>query len=156
MVRVDGANRFFMLHAENTYDEGEVIHAASELSDFVWNAAAEYGFDTNNVYAVGFSNGANAAHSMLMLQPESLAGAIAFGTNRVFENRSVFKRLPELGGKRVWIANGSVDPYSPTDRVEALVADLTKFGASVEYSLHSGGHTISHEQVRRIAQQLAN
>ena len=155
LVRVEGVNRFFMLHAENTYDEGEVFHAASELSDFVWNAAAEYGFDTDGVYAVGFSNGANAAHSMLMLQPDSLAGAIAFGTNRVFENRSVFKRLAALRGKRVWIANGSADHYSPADRVEALVAELVEFGASVDYSLHAGGHTISHEQVRKISRQLA-
>ena len=156
MVRVDGANRFFMLHAENTYDEGEVIHAVSELSDFVWNAATKYGFDAENVYAVGFSNGANAAHSMLMLHPACLAGAIAFGTNKVFDKTPFKKSAPKLGGKRVWVCNGAADLYSPADRVEALVDELRELGAEVHYSLHPGGHTISHEQVRRIAQQLAN
>lgn len=155
LVRVDGANRFFMLHAENTYDEGEVIHAVSELSDFVWNAVAEYGFDAENVYAVGFSNGANAAHSMLLLQPDSLAGAIAFGTNKVFDKTPFKKSAPKLDGKRVWVCNGAADPYSPADRVEALVDELREFGAEVHYSLHPGGHTISHEQVRAIAEQLA-
>lgn len=155
LVRVDGANRFFMLHAENTYDEGEVIHAVSELSDFVWNAVAEYGFDAENVYAVGFSNGANAAHSMLLLQPDSLAGAIAFGTNKVFDKTPFKKSAPKLGGKRVWVCNGAADPYSPADRVEALVDELREFGAEVHYSLHPGGHTISHGQVKAIAEQLA-
>ena len=155
LVRVDGANRFFMLHAENTYDEGEVIHAVSELSDFVWNAVAEYGFDAESVYAVGFSNGANAAHSMLLLQPDSLAGAIAFGTNKVFDKTPFKKSAPKLGGKRVWVCNGAADPYSPADRVEALVDELREFGAEGHYSLHPGGHTISHEQVKAIAEQLA-
>ncbi|MEN9749519.1 MAG: hypothetical protein RL149_597 [Actinomycetota bacterium] len=155
LVRVDGANRFFMLLAENTYDEDAVIHNSSELADFVWEASGEYGFDTNNVYAVGFSNGANAAHSMLMLQPDSLAGVVAFGTNKVFEKTPFLKGKPSLTGKRVWVANGAADLYSPADRVESLVSELRELGAEVSYSLHSGGHTISHEQVRAIAEQLA-
>lgn len=155
LVRVDGANRFFMLLAENTYDEGDVIHNSSELADFLWASAGEYGFDANNVYAVGFSNGANAAHSLLLLQPDSVAGVVAFGTNKVF-GKTPFKRsAPDLAGKRVWVANGAADPYSPADRVEALVDELRELGAEVHYSLHPGGHTISHEQVKTIAEQLA-
>ena len=156
LVRVDGANRFFMLLAENTYDEDEVIHNASELADFLWAASGEYGFDANNVYAVGFSNGANAGHSLLMLQPDSLAGVVAFGTNKVFAKTPFLKGAPNLAGKRVWVANGAADHYSPADRVEALVAELRELGADVSYSLHPGGHTISHEQVKVIAQQLAS
>jgi predicted esterase len=154
LVRVDGANRFFMLLAENTYDEDAVIHNSSELADFLWAASGEYGFDANNVYAVGFSNGANAAHSMLMLQPDSLAGVVAFGTNKVFEKTPFKRSVPNLTGKRVWVANGAADLYSPVDRVEALVAELQELGAEVHYSLHPGGHTISHEQVKAIAEQL--
>ncbi len=155
LVRVDGANRFFMLLAENAYDEDEVIHNSSELADFLWAASGEYGFDANNVYAVGFSNGANAAHSLLLLQPDSLAGVVAFGTNKVFEKTPFKRSAPNLAGKRVWVANGAADLYSPSDRVEALVAELQELGAEVHYSLHPGGHTISHEQVRAIAEQLA-
>ena len=155
LVKVDGANRFFMLLAENTYDEDAVIHNASELADFVWAASGEYGFDSNNVYAVGFSNGANAAHTMLMLQPDSLAGVVAFGTNKVFAKTPFLKGVPNLSGKRVWVVNGAADLYSPAERVEALVEELRGLGAEVHYSLHSGGHTISHEQVRAIAESLA-
>jgi len=155
LVRVDGANRFFMLLAENTYDEDAVIHNSSELADFLWVASGEYGFDANNVYAVGFSNGANAAHSMLMLQPDSLGGVVAFGTNKVFEKTPFKRSAPNLTGKRVWVANGAADLYSPADRVESLVTELQRLGAEVHYSLHPGGHTISHEQVRAIAEQLA-
>ena len=69
--------------------------------------------------------------------------------------KTPFKRsAPNLVGKRVWVANGAADPYSPADRVEALVAELQELGAEVHYSLHPGGHTISHEQVKAIAEQL--
>jgi predicted esterase len=122
----------------------------------LWAASDEYGFDANNVYAVGFSNGANAAHSLLLLQPDSLAGVVAFGTNKVFAKTPFKRAAPNLTGKRVWVANGAADLYSPAERVEALVEELRGLGAEVHYSLHSGGHTISHEQVRGIAQQLAD
>lgn len=151
----EGANRFFKLLEQDNYDEKEVVENSSELSDFLWNAAGKYGFDTDNVIAVGFSNGANAATSLLLLHPDSLAGVIAFGNNKVFENTPFISGRPDLTGKRVWIANGAIDPYSPKERVESLIAEFESLGAEVKFFLHSGGHTISKEHVQQILSDLA-
>lgn len=151
----DGANRFFKLLEQDTYDEREVIENSSELADFLWAAAGEYGFNPDNVYAVGFSNGANAATSLLLLQPDSVAGVVALGNNKVFDDTPFKKGRPDLTGKRVWIANGAADAYSPQARVDALIEEFKSLGASVEFMLHSGGHTIAIEHVQHIAKQLA-
>jgi len=151
----DGANRFFALLEQDTYDEKAVIENSAELADFLWAAAGEYGFNPDNVYAVGFSNGANAATSLLLLQPESVAGVVAMGNNKVFDDTPFKKGMPDLTGKRVWIANGAADAYSPQVRVDALIEEFKSLGATVEFMLHSGGHTIAMEHVRQIASELA-
>lgn len=151
----DGANRFFKLVEQDTYDEKEVVDNSSELADFLWAASGEYGFNPNNVFAVGFSNGANAATSLLLLQPDSVAGVVAFGNNKVFEDTPFRRGEPDLTGKRVWIANGAADQYSPQFRVDALIAEFKRLGASVEFLLHPGGHTISKDHIQQIRSKLA-
>ncbi|MEO0061019.1 MAG: hypothetical protein RL343_637 [Actinomycetota bacterium] len=151
----DGANRFFALLEQDTYDEKAVIENSAELADFLWAAAGEYGFNPNNVYAVGFSNGANAATSLLLLQPDSVAGVVAMGNNKVFDDTPFKKGKPDLSGKRVWIANGAADAYSPQVRVDALIEEFNSLGAKVEFLLHPAGHTISMDHVRQIASELA-
>ena len=153
LVRVDGANRFFLRNDDGTFVEGDIVKNSAELAEFLWSASGEYGFDAGNVYAVGFSNGANAAGALLLLQPDSVAGIVAFGTTKSFE-RTPFKRVPDLTGKRVWIANGVQDHYSPAVRTAAMVEEFESLGASVSLRMQPGGHTISPQHVREIAAEL--
>lgn len=153
LVRVDGANRFFLRNDDGTFVEDDIVKNSSELAEFLWSASGEYGFDAGNVYAVGFSNGANAAGALLLLQPDSVKGIIAFGTTKSFA-RTPFKRVPDLTGKRVWIANGVQDHYSPAERTTAMVEEFESLGATVSLRLQPGGHTISPQHVREIAAEL--
>jgi predicted esterase len=154
LVRAEGANRFFMRYEDGSFDEAGIVRNSAELAEFLWAASGEYGFDSENVYAVGFSNGANAAGAMLLLQPDSLKGIVAFGTTKSFE-KTPFKKLPSLVGKRVWIANGEQDHYSPPERTEAMIQEFEGLGAKVELLMHPGGHTIAGEHVQQIARQLS-
>ncbi len=153
LVRVDGANRFFMRNDDGRFVEEDIVRNSSELAEFLWAASGEYGFDSNNVYAVGFSNGANAAGALLLLQPDSIQGIVAFGTTKSFE-QTPFKKVPDLTGKRVWIANGVQDHYSPKERTTAMVAEFESMGAVVSLRIQPGGHTISPQHVREIAAEL--
>lgn len=153
LVRVDGANRFFLRNDDGTFVEDDIVKNSSELAEFLWAASGEYGFDANNVYAVGFSNGANAAGALLLLQPDSVQGIIAFGTTKSFE-QTPFKKVPDLTGKRVWIANGVQDHYSPAERTTAMVEEFESLGATVSLRMQPGGHTISPQHVRGIAAEL--
>ena len=70
--------RFFRRLSEGVFDLDDLRFRTRELADFVRAAAAHYTFDATNVTAVGFSNGANIAASLLLLEPGVLAGAILF------------------------------------------------------------------------------
>jgi predicted esterase len=152
LVVADGMSRFFLRYPDGSFDEAGIVSNANELAEFVAAAAFEYGFDESQVWAVGFSNGANAAGSLLLLHPEAFQGVVAFGTTKSFVNPPA--RLPNLAGKRVFVANGAQDAYSPPEVTDALVREFRSYGATVELMVHSGGHTISHEHVKRIAEAL--
>src|SRR2546430_17176625 len=73
-----GMPRFFRRLAEGVFDLDDLRRRTIELAGFVAAAAAHYGFDPRRVVAVGFSNGANIAASLLLLEPGTLRGAGIF------------------------------------------------------------------------------
>ena len=66
----NGMPRFFRRLAEGVFDLEDLKYRTNELADFVTAAAQHYGFSGDQLVAVGYSNGANIAASMLLLRPE--------------------------------------------------------------------------------------
>ena len=152
LVVESSMSRFFLRYPDGQFDEAGIVLAVDELADFIEVAAFEYGFDASKVFAVGFSNGANAAGALLLLHPESVAGIAAFGTTKSFRDT---RSDVNLKGKRVWIANGAGDEYSPADRTEAMVAEFKSLGAEVQVMMHPGGHEIVMKHIQQIHRYLA-
>lgn len=75
-VSENGMPRFFRRLAEGVFDEPDLIARTAELGSFLDAAAEEYGFDRANVYALGYSNGANIAASLMFHQAGVFKGAI--------------------------------------------------------------------------------
>lgn len=74
-VSENGMPRFFRRLAEGIFDEEDLIRRTHELADFISHAANQYAFNPKQLFAVGYSNGANIAGGLLLLRPESLGGA---------------------------------------------------------------------------------
>src|SRR4029079_6039117 len=83
-VLENGAARFFRRLAEGVFDIEDLPARTKDLVAFVDAAASQYGFDAAKVVAVGFSNGANIAGSMLLSSPRVLSGALACSTMHTF------------------------------------------------------------------------
>src|SRR5437868_12629056 len=77
-VLENGMPRFFRRLAEGVFDLQDLKYRTNELADFVTSAAQHYGFATDQLVAVGYSNGANIAASMLLLRPQIMQEAILF------------------------------------------------------------------------------
>ncbi len=80
-VLEDGMPRFFRRLAEGVFDIEDLKFRTNELADFVKAASKAYGFDMQHIIAVGYSNGANIASSMLLLRSEILSAAYPFSCN---------------------------------------------------------------------------
>jgi len=77
-VLENGMPRFFRRLAEGVFDLEDLKKRTIELADFVAAAAKHYKLAADQIVAVGYSNGANIAASMLLLRPEILSAAILF------------------------------------------------------------------------------
>src|SRR5690625_1495254 len=98
-VSENGMPRFFRRIAEGVFDEEDLIFRTKELYEFLDEAAQKYGFDRNNIIAVGYSNGANIAASLLFHYEDALAGAILY--HPMVPRRGI--ELSDLTGKSVFI-----------------------------------------------------
>src|SRR6476619_122824 len=73
-VLENGMPRFFRRLAIGVFDEQDLIRRTHELADFIELASENYRFDRQKLLAVGYSNGANIAASLLLLRPGTLGG----------------------------------------------------------------------------------
>lgn len=143
-VLEQGMPRFFRRLAEGVFDLEDLQKRTYELADFIESASAMHGFDPTRVVAVGFSNGANIAGSMLLLRPNVLAGAILLHAMVPF----LPEHLPDLKDKPIFLAAGRADPIVPISETERLVDIFKRSGANVSTYWHNGGHSLSHDEVR--------
>jgi predicted esterase len=136
-VSEHGAARFFARVAEGVFDPTEVTRRSHELADFIAAAANEYRFDPARLIAVGFSNGANIAATLLQLRPVVLAGAVLFRPMVVIDSPVA---PHSLDGKRILISSGTQDPLVPSDHPHRLAAHFRVGGADVTLQTHPAGH----------------
>jgi predicted esterase len=150
-VLENGMPRFFRRLAEGVFDLEDLKLRTRELAEFVTRAQRVNGFDPDRVIAVGFSNGANMAASLLLLVPDLLAGAVLFRGMLPLEP----EQSPELEEVAVFISAGRHDPYAPVERVESLARVLTAAGAEVTLRWDPGGHAIDAAAVDAAREWLA-
>lgn len=143
--------RFFRRLSEGVFDLPDLAHRTRELGAFVREAADAYGFAPSRVTAVGFSNGANIAASLLLREPDLLEGAILFRAMLPFEPETI----PALAGTRVYLGAGRADPIVPHDSIERLAAILRTGGADVTLDWQQAGHGLTNADVAAARRWLA-
>jgi phospholipase/carboxylesterase len=142
-VMEGAAPRFFRRLAEGVFDLPDLIRRTNDLADFVFEAADKYGFARESLLALGYSNGANIAASLLLLRPEALCGGILLRAMVPLEPDS----LPNLIGRRVLICTGEFDPILPVENAQRLTTMLSKYGADVRFELMRAGHELTRRDV---------
>jgi predicted esterase len=142
-VLENGAPRFFRRLAMGIFDEEDLKAQAADLARFVQDAAHQYRLDASQVYALGYSNGANMAAALMLLHPEVLAGAVLLRPVLPLE----VAPLPNLTGKTAFLAAGTQDAWSPSARVQALADCLEQAGAHVQLRWQQGGHQLYPEEL---------
>ncbi len=147
-VLENGMPRFFRRLAEGVFDEEDLIFRTKELNDFLDEAANEYGFNRNKIVALGYSNGANIAGSLLFHHKESLRGAILH--HPMVPRRGI--GIPVLTEVPVFISAGTNDPICSPDETRELDALLRDAGASVTVHWEHFGHQLTSSEVNAAAE----
>jgi predicted esterase len=142
-VLENGMPRFFRRVAEGVFDLEDLKTRTNELAQFIDASATHYKFNKRHLIAVGYSNGANIAASLIFLHPHYLRAAVLF--------RAMVPFVPELirnfSELSIFLAAGMSDPIVPSEQTAALSSILESGGADVSTFWHRGGHELGEDDV---------
>ncbi|MCL6571085.1 MAG: alpha/beta hydrolase [Bacillus sp. (in: Bacteria)] len=143
----NGMPRFFRRLAEGVFDEEDLVFRTKELAEFLDVAAVKYDFDRKNVIAIGYSNGANIAASMLFHYQHTLKAAILH--HPMVPLRGIM--LPNLTGVPVFIGAGTNDPICSPEESKELEQILGHAHAIVHLHWEQNGHQLTFDEVEAAA-----
>lgn len=135
-VLENGMPRFFRRLAEGVFDLEDLKIRTQELAGFITQSRAEYDLGNRPVIALGYSNGANIAASLLLSYPENLQGAILLRAMVPFEPQ----QQPDLRDKHILMLSGLMDPIIPAENSQRLASLLQGAGADVDLRVKPAGH----------------
>ena len=150
-ITQQGMVRFFEYEPDFTPSRNSLIQEIEKLAEFIELSSIRYDFSLESMVTVGFSNGAHAGGALMLLKPDLVSVLAAFGTTQVLPEIS---SGVDLSGKKIFIANGEMDHYSPERATVAMIEHFEGLGADVTLLMHPGGHQISGEHVEFIAGAL--
>lgn len=142
-VLENGMPRFFKRLAEGVFDIEDLIFRTKELHDFLDDAAEKYGFNRDEIIAIGYSNGANIAASLLFHYQDALKGAVLH--HPMVPRRGI--DLPDLTGKKILITAGTNDPICPKEESIELETLLANAGAEVTMHWENRGHQLTYREL---------
>lgn len=147
----NGMPRFFKRLAEGVFDVENLKEETKNLADFIDEAAKKYGFDRDNVVAIGYSNGANIAGSLLFHYQDVLKGAILH--HPMVPLRGI--KLPDLSNVPVFIGAGENDPICAPEESKELKQLLEGAGSTVDIDWGQHGHSLTQKEVLAAAEWYA-
>ncbi len=142
-VLENGMPRFFRRFAEGHFDQQDLASRTIELANFIDAASQSYGIAVEHLLAVGFSNGANIAASLLLRFPDRLQGAVLVRAMVPFRPAEP----PNLKGKPILVLSGSQDAIAPPDQAEDLASIFKSAQAEVTLHWERAGHMLTEGDV---------
>ena len=151
-VLENGMPRFFRRLAEGIFDQEDLKFRTTELADYIEKARQIYGFENKAVVALGYSNGANIAASVLLSRPETFQGAVLLRAMVPFDPKS----LPNLEGAKVLMLSGLMDNIIPAENSTRLSKILDEAGADVSFIMKPTGHGLTQSDFSDITKWIAS
>lgn len=142
-VLENGMPRFFRRLSEGVFDLEDLRLRTGELAEFIIRASEIYSLDRGKLTAVGYSNGANIAASILLTYAGVIPNAVLFHPMVPFIPES----LPDLSGTDVLITAGTNDPIVSPEGTEDLAGLLKEAGARVEVFWQGNGHNLTRDEI---------
>jgi phospholipase/carboxylesterase len=121
--------------------------AVTAITRFIRALPEAYNADPDQVYLMGFSQGAAAAYATAMRHPgimSGIAGLVGF----VPVQCEAAVETAALKGLPIFMAVGKEDPYIPYSRAENCARTLRETGAELAYREYATGHRLNAQGLR--------
>jgi predicted esterase len=142
-VLENGMPRFFRRLAEGVFDQDDLLVQTAALAQFIEAASRKYSIKPERIIAVGYSNGANVASSVMLTRPDLVRAAVLFRPMVPFVPQS----SPNLRGVKALVSAARRDPIVNQPETGRLVEILQAAGAGVTVHWYKGGHELSEDDI---------
>jgi phospholipase/carboxylesterase len=151
-VLENGMPRFFRRLAEGVFDMEDLKFRTHELANFIQQCSLHYKFDLRKTIAIGFSNGANIAVSLLLLRPDVFEGAILFRAMISLVPNS----LPDLSNKKLLLSAGVNDPIVSRMETESLYRLFQNANTNIVLKWENSSHNLIKEDIVAARKWISN
>lgn len=109
------------------------------------------GISKENIFILGFSQGACLATEFVARHPEKYAGVIALSGGLIGEVVNPTNYLGDLKQTPIFLGCSEIDPHIPKERVEETEQVFKDLGASVAKKIYPGmGHLVNEDEIMHI------
>jgi phospholipase/carboxylesterase len=144
--------------------ERELLHANKPQGEYSRDVVAKLIpkaiqlFKTNpdQVYLLGFCQGAGVALGVLLLHPQLVAGVVSISGQLLPEIRTYMSTPESLKGKPILMMHGLQDAYHPISSSRATNALLSTLPVTLEYHEYYMGHQLILETITKAQEWLGN
>jgi len=120
------------------------------IFDLVQKAENE-GINKENIFILGFSQGACLATEFLARHPDKYAGVIALSGGLIGDAVNPQNYSGDIKQTPVFLGCSDIDPHIPKKRVDETEEVFSKLGASVTKKIYPGmGHLVNEDEIKNI------
>ena len=148
----NGMPRFFRRLAEGVFDQDDLRLQTAALARFIEAASRKYAIKPERIIAIGYSNGANVASSVMLTRPDLLRAAVLFRPMVPFVPQS----SPDLNGVKALFSAARRDPIVSQSETGRLVEIFQTAGADVTVHWYRGGHELTEDDLDAAASWISD
>jgi len=131
------------------------LNQALELINQAVEVAKEKGIQSENIYFLGFSQGACLTLEYTSRNAQKYGGIVAFTGGLIGEELIRDHYKGDFENTPVFIGTSDPDFHVPVERVQETTKLMRELGAQVEEKIYpSMGHTITQEEIRIVNETI--
>ncbi|MFD2033288.1 alpha/beta hydrolase [Belliella marina] len=124
------------------------LSQAIQIIDGLVSEVLEKGFSPEQIYFIGFSQGACLSLEYAARNAKKYGGIIAFTGGLIGENINTSKYIGVFSGTPIFVGSSHKDMHVPLSRIEESAVVLEKMGAAAKTLIFQDtNHTIRQEEI---------
>ncbi|MBL1214229.1 MAG: phospholipase [Ignavibacteriae bacterium] len=125
------------------------LSSALDLLKEVVDEVTKEGITTENIFFLGFSQGACLALEFVARYAKQMGGVVAFTGGLIGDKINEENYSGNFNGTPIFIGTGNPDAHVPLERVKESAGILEKMNAKVHLQVYEGRtHTVSPDEIK--------
>jgi phospholipase/carboxylesterase len=130
------------------------LSSALDLLKEIVEEVTKHGISTENIYLLGFSQGACLALEFAARHAQKMGGIVALTGGLIGDKIYHENYIGNFNETPIFLGTGNPDPHVPVERVKESANILEKMNAQVHLKVYEGRpHTVSQDEID-VANQL--